>query len=217
MKMEACFACPKGKEDMFIQLSDEVILDLSLLKTYRSSTLQLKKFSMKYEESEKQRSFCYCNLETAKVNHHPTGKPTVLELFAGAGGMSLGLEKAGFDVKWVVDSDELAAATLTANKTNSDMNVYTEKLSTFLKSCMQEDPAYPKPGEVDHIHASPPCKGFSRANRNGGRDDEMNNKVSLSNAPVGRWDSSASILTPLCKSSKHFYSSRLYNTSDQRL
>jgi DNA (cytosine-5)-methyltransferase 1 len=170
---------------------------------------------MKYEESEKQRSFCYSNNETAKVNHHPTGKPTVLELFAGVGGMSLGLEKAGFDVKWVVDSDELAAATLTANKTNS-VNVYTEKLSKFLKSCLQEDPAYPKPGEVDHIHASPPCKGFSRANRNGGRDDTVNNKVSLSDAPVSLWDPSASILTILCKSSKHFYPSRPFNTSNQR-
>ena len=95
-----CFACPKGKEGTFIQLSDEVILDLSLLKTYTPSTsLHVKKVSMKYEESEKQRSFCYTNNETAKVNHHPTGKPTVLELFAGVGGMSLGLEKAGFDVK----------------------------------------------------------------------------------------------------------------------
>jgi hypothetical protein len=211
-----CFACPKGKEGTFIQLSDEVILDLSLLKTYTPSTsLHLKKFSMKYEESEKQRSFCYSNNETAKVNHHPTGKPTVLELFAGVGGMSLGLEKAGFDVKWVVDSDELAAATLTANKTNS-VNVYTEKLSKFLKSCLQEDPAYPKPGEVDHIHASPPCKGFSRANRNGGRDDTVNNKVSLSDAPVSLWDPSASKLTIHCKSSKHFYPSRPFNTSNQR-
>jgi len=187
--MEACFACPKGREDMFIQLSDEVVLDLSLLKTYAPSTLKLKKFSMKYEESDNQRSFCYRN-ESAKVHHHPTSKPTVLELFAGVGGMSLGLEKAGFDVKWIVDSDEVAAATLTANKRSSNMiNVYTEKLSSFLKNCIQEDSAYPKPGEVDHIHASPPCKGFSRANRNGGKDDMTNNKVSLSDvdASICRW------------------------------
>lgn len=214
--METCFACPKGKEEMFIQLSDDVVLDLSLLKTFKPSTLQLKKFSMKYDESEKQRSFCYAN-DTAKVHHHPTGKPTVLELFAGVGGMSLGLEKAGFDVKWVVDSDELALATLTANKRNSDMNVYTEKLHSFLKNCVQEDPAYPKRGEVDHIHASPPCKGFSRANRNGGKDDMMNNKVSLSDASIiSRWDSRPTVLTLRFKSSKLFYLSRQFNTSAQR-
>jgi site-specific DNA-cytosine methylase len=92
--------------------------------------------------------------------------------------MSIGLENAGFDVKWVVDSNHLAVTTLAANRRNpGDVNVYAEKLSAFLKNCIKDDPAYPKPGEVDHIHASPPCKGFSRANRNGGKDDSMNNKV----------------------------------------
>ena len=179
--MENCFACPKGKEETFIQLTEEVTLDLALLKTCTSSKSQFKKFPMKYEESENQRSFCYYDgNETAKILHHPTGKPTVLELFSGVGGMSLGLENAGFDIKWVVDSDPLAAATLAANKRNlDDVNVYTEKLSSFLKNCVQEDPAYPRPGDVDHIHASPPCKGFSRANRNGGKDDLINNKVSF--------------------------------------
>ncbi len=185
--MEACFACPNGKDEMFIQLSDEVILDLSLLKTYAPSTRQMKKFPMKYEESDDQRSFCYYN-ESAKVYHHPTGNPTVLELFSGVGGMSLGLEKAGFDVKWVVDSDEVAAATLAANKrSTTNTAIYTEKLSSFLKKCIQQDPGYPKPGEVDHLHGSPPCKGFSRANRNGGKDDTTNNKVSLSSLLFRHW------------------------------
>lgn len=192
IKMEACFACPKGKEEMFIQLSDEVTLDLSLLKRYAPSTLKMKKFPMKYEESDDQRSFCYYN-ESAKVHYHPTGNPTVLELFAGVGGMSLGMEKAGFDVKWLVDSDEVAAATLAANKRSSNMNtaIYTEKVSSFLKKCIQQDPGYPQPGEVDHLHGSPPCKGFSRANRNGGKDDMTNNKVSLSDLLLGYWVLSA--------------------------
>jgi site-specific DNA-cytosine methylase len=34
-------------------------------------------------------------------------------------------------------------------------------------------------GEVDHIHASPPCKGFPHANRNGGKNDIQNNKQTL--------------------------------------
>ena len=179
LKMKSCFACPKGKEEMFIQLSEEVTLDLTLLQTFPPSKAPIKKFPLKYEESEKQRSFSYYDGNgTAKVLHHPTGKPTVLELFAGVGGMSIGLENAGFDVKWVVDSNHLAVTTLAANRRNpGDVNVYAEKLSAFLKNCIKDDPAYPKPGEVDHIHASPPCKGFSRANRNGGKDDSMNNKV----------------------------------------
>ena len=93
--------------------------------------------------------------------------------------MSLGLKKAGFDIKWAVDNDHLAAATLRANAANTDhdMKLYTEDAKMFLKKSIQGHPCYPKAAEVDHIHASPPCKGFSRANRNGGRDDLRNNKV----------------------------------------
>ncbi len=107
--------------------------------------------------------------------------------------MSLGLEKAGFDERWAVDSDEVAAATLAANKRSLNTNtaIYTRQLSSFLKKCIQRDPGYPKPGEVDHIHGSPPCKGFSRANRNGGKDDMTNNKVSISGLSMIHWVQSA--------------------------
>ena len=100
-----------------------------------------------------------------------------VDLFAGAGGMSIGLEKAGFDVKWMVDNDHLAAATYRANTSHNNVQIYTEDAKTFLKKSIQGNPCYPKVGDVDHIHASPPCKGFSRANRNGGKDDMLNNKV----------------------------------------
>ena len=77
----------------------------------------------------------------------------IVELFSGAGGMSLGLEKY-FHVKWVVDNDHLAAATLRANKANSDVQIYTEDVKTFLKKSVQGNPCYPAAGQVDHIHAS---------------------------------------------------------------
>jgi hypothetical protein len=38
-----------------------------------------------------------------------------VDLFSGAGGMSLGLEKY-FNVKWVVDNNEIACSTLNSNK-----------------------------------------------------------------------------------------------------
>lgn len=76
-----------------------------------------------------------------------------VELFAGAGGMSLGLEKY-FNVKWVVDNDQLASATLQANKANSNVQIYTEDVKTFLKRSVQEHPCYPSKDEVEHIHAS---------------------------------------------------------------
>lgn len=105
---------------------------------------------------------------------------------SGAGGMSLGLEKY-FNVKWVVDNDHMAAATLRANKANSDMQIYTEDVKTFLKKSFQGNKCYPAAGEVDHVHASPPCKGFSRANRNGGKNDMMNNKVCRNVIPLNHY------------------------------
>mmetsp|Transcript_29778 Transcript_29778/g.54045 ORF Transcript_29778/g.54045 Transcript_29778/m.54045 type:complete len:672 (-) Transcript_29778:40-2055(-) len=176
MHMDKCFICPKGQDGSYVLMSEDVTFDLSFLKL--PCKIAFKKFPMKYEQAdENQRSFSYYN-ETGRILHHPTGRPAVLDLFAGAGGMSLGMEKY-FNVKWVVDNDHLAAATLRANKTNSDVQIYTEDVKTFLKKSVQGNPCYPAVGQVDHIHASPPCKGYSRANRNGGKDDMKNNKQTL--------------------------------------
>jgi DNA (cytosine-5)-methyltransferase 1 len=39
-------------------------------------------------------------------------KPKVIELFAGAGGLALGLEKAGFETLLVTDNDKYCIETL---------------------------------------------------------------------------------------------------------
>ena len=43
-------------------------------------------------------------------------KPTVIELFAGAGGMAIGLEKAGFETKMLVEIDKNCVSTLKKNR-----------------------------------------------------------------------------------------------------
>lgn len=100
---------------------------------------------------------------------------TLVDLWAGAGGMSIGFEKAGFNVICAVDNDKDAVATLRANKKGCVM--FQEKVSSFLRNSKQGKVGYPQQGEAKHVHGSPPCKGFSRANRNGGKDDFINNKV----------------------------------------
>ncbi len=76
-----------------------------------------------------------------------------MDLYAGAGGMSLGMEKY-FDVKWIVDNNEIACATLNSNKKNFSGLVYTEDVKKFLLQSIKGNPCYPSVGEVDHIHAS---------------------------------------------------------------
>ncbi|CAB9506185.1 methyltransferase 1 [Seminavis robusta] len=101
----------------------------------------------------------------------------VLELFAGAGGMHLGFANAGFTTVEAVDNDILAVATMKKNcpgvpVVRCDVNSYLEQY---------EDQATRDSllGRIGHINATPPCKGFSGANRMGGRNDKKNNDLSL--------------------------------------
>jgi hypothetical protein len=128
-----------------------------------------------YNEEDNKQSYVYFG-DVRKTLRHPTSRPAILDSYAGVGGMSLGLEKH-FDVRWVVDNNHLAAATLRANKAGLDVRIYMEDVKTFLMHSMQQNPCYPSVGKVNHIHASPPCKGFPCANCNKG--NIQNNKQTL--------------------------------------
>jgi DNA (cytosine-5)-methyltransferase 1 len=135
-----------------------------------------------YESGEIEKYDCalYRKEEGRRIPPTKLGKakPTVLELFAGAGGMTLGFKNAGFDTKWAVEKNSHAAGTLRANISKN--SVMEECVRGFIKRSVEGViDAYPKKGEVDHIHASPPCQGVSRANRFGGANDEENNSLSF--------------------------------------
>lgn len=102
--------------------------------------------------------------------------PTVLELFAGCGGMSQGFLNAGFDVKWAVEKMTEAVSTL--EKNHPTMQVFPEDIRIFEERLSIKDPAYMdiKP---NHIHFSPPCQGFSRLNRNDDIKNSEKNNLTL--------------------------------------
>lgn len=87
-------------------------------------------FSMDFEEPEEKAKSFYmmANPFTRKEL-----KPTVLELFAGAGGMSEGFKEAGFNVKWMVEKDPHSAATLRLNHQHDQARVFEESVQIFLK------------------------------------------------------------------------------------
>jgi hypothetical protein len=65
-----------------------------------------------YDPARKHSSFCYCR-NNEKIPPSIAGKstPSVLELFAGAGGMFFGFRNAGLETEWVVECNESAVAT----------------------------------------------------------------------------------------------------------
>ena len=87
-----------------------------------------------------------------------TSRPTAVDLFCGAGGLSLGLEEAGFRVLAAADRDEVALETHRANLGGltwagdlSDADPFIE----FLRGYGVET--------LDLVAGGPPCQPFSRA------------------------------------------------------
>jgi DNA-cytosine methyltransferase len=102
-----------------------------------------------------------------------TGSNVAVDLFAGAGGLSLGLELAGWDVAVAVDNDQRALATYTVNRP-SESNAESASDATLV---VEQDLAS-QAGRVSAVAAirakldgrevallvgGPPCQGFSTA------------------------------------------------------
>ena len=85
---------------------------------------------------------------------------TVLDLFCGCGGLSLGFEKAGYDVLLGIDIWEDALTTYRYNHKNSD--VLCADLSILSPETVKEKI---KGEKVDVIIGGPPCQGFSVAGK----------------------------------------------------
>lgn len=83
-----------------------------------------------------------------------------IDLFAGAGGFSLGMEKAGINVVAAVEFDKQIAETYKINHKNT--KVYVDDIRNLtaeeLEKCFRE-----KNIECDLIFGGPPCQGFSMA------------------------------------------------------
>lgn len=91
-----------------------------------------------------------------------------IELFAGAGGLALGIERAGFDTVALVEFDKDAADTLKLNRPNwwticDDI----AKISPL----NLEDLFRLKKGELDLLSGGAPCQSFSYAGKRLGLED----------------------------------------------
>ena len=96
------------------------------------------------------------------------GTFTTIELFAGAGGLALGIEKAGFEPLGLIEFDKDAAESLKVNRPN--WRVIHDDIANI--SCLDlEDYFGIKKGELDLLSGGAPCQAFSYAGKRLGLED----------------------------------------------
>jgi DNA (cytosine-5)-methyltransferase 1 len=87
-----------------------------------------------------------------------SARPIGIDLFAGAGGMSLGFEQAGFNVAAAVEVDPIHCA---AHKFNFPQTVVIPRSVSELSGTEIRRLANLGDREIDCVFGGPPCQGFS--------------------------------------------------------
>lgn len=104
---------------------------------------------------------------------HPTSLPKIVSLFAGAGGLDLGFQQAGFIVSVAIDHATGAIRTHKRNfpKTSSEVGDLIQLQPQGVLEAVKRTIA---PGERIAVIGGPPCQGFSRANTTSFANDPRN-------------------------------------------
>ncbi len=94
-----------------------------------------------------------------------------IELFAGAGGLAIGISKAGFQHDAVIEWDRHACATIRRNqdlriKPVTNWPLYEMDVRNFDYSSIRQP--------IDLLAGGPPCQPFSLGGKHRGKEDERN-------------------------------------------
>ena len=101
---------------------------------------------------------------------------TVVDLFSGAGGLSLGLEWAGFDLLAAVDYDAAASQTLQENRPKKSLALSADLSDpSELQKAVDEIRNRAGGATIELVAGGPPCQGFSTAGHC--RLDDSRNKL----------------------------------------
>ena len=104
--------------------------------------------------------------------------PCFVDVFAGCGGLSLGLKKAGWHGLFAIEKDELAFSTLSENFLQNDSRYgymwpsWLTKEAHDIDEIIEQHAEHLKAlnGQVDLLAGGPPCQGFSSAGRRNPND-----------------------------------------------
>lgn len=94
-------------------------------------------------------------------------RPVAIDLYAGVGGLSLGMKQAGFDVVAGVEADPVTARYYQYNHPGT--SVLTKQVGAAMKESLVA--TIPAGEELALVMGGPPCQGFSWAGRRRPNDD----------------------------------------------
>lgn len=111
------------------------------------------------------------NKKRKELQSSVSHKPTIVDLFCGAGGLSLGFIEAGFRVVLANDIQDVCCETYKYNHPE----LPSERV--ILGDIRQVLDDFSIPEEVDLVVGGPPCQGFSSANQHHKVIDDPRNKL----------------------------------------
>lgn len=96
---------------------------------------------------------------------------TLIDLFAGCGGLSLGMEQAGFSVVFANEINKSLFETYLYNRNLSEDSYFLGDISKLNQNIENYEEKFKN---IDLVCGGPPCQGFSMANRQKILDDPRN-------------------------------------------
>ncbi len=114
----------------------------------------------------------YCNTNIlTKINNYDKSAPTLIDLFCGAGGLSLGFTQEGFITSLANDIEPCCVDTYAHNHPETPReNIILGDINDVISNIE----ALSRFSNIDVIVGGPPCQGFSMANRQRLIDDPRN-------------------------------------------
>jgi DNA (cytosine-5)-methyltransferase 1 len=113
-------------------------------------------FILRHDQRLDRDAICREKVEAIQGALMPTRKPTMIALFAGGGGLHLGLTQAGFDTAWASDIEPSAEATFAHNYPG------TKFVRADARHLGRTEVRSLTAGRtIDLVVGGPPCQGFS--------------------------------------------------------
>ena len=130
------------------------------------------------ERKYKQNEFAEDRRMIKNVRNHKIENLTFVDLFAGCGGLSLGLSMAGWKGIFAVEKSKDAFSTFKSNFCESESSyrfdwpewLPVEATTTSILLTEYYNQLFTIKGKIDLLAGGPPCQGFSTAGKRNGKD-----------------------------------------------